>query len=106
MQITLAEASQKLLQIAPQKFVELFKHGSMSVELYQPEKVDLQTPHRQDEIYVVISGNGKFICGEQVFDFQALDVLFVPAGVEHRFVDFSADFKVWVIFYGPDGGEK
>jgi hypothetical protein len=32
-------------------------------------------------------------------------MLFVPAGVEHRFEDFSDDFAVWVVFWGPDGGE-
>jgi hypothetical protein len=30
----------------------------------------------------------------------------VPAGVEHRFEEFSGDFGTWVIFYGPEGGEK
>lgn len=33
------------------------------------------------------------------------DVLFVPAGVEHRFEDFSDDLAGWVVFYGPEGGE-
>jgi hypothetical protein len=33
-------------------------------------------------------------------------VLFVPAGHEHRFEDFTPDFATWVIFYGPDGGES
>ena len=32
-------------------------------------------------------------------------MLFVEAGVDHRFVDFSDDFETWVIFWGPDGGE-
>ena len=31
-------------------------------------------------------------------------LLFVPAGVEHRFTTFSADFKAWVVFFGPQGG--
>jgi mannose-6-phosphate isomerase-like protein (cupin superfamily) len=105
MKITLNQAEEKLKSLAPQKFAELFRHGSMSIELYQPEKVDLQTPHQQDELYVIISGYGKFACGEQVFDFEPFDVLFVPAGLEHRFLDFSTDFKVWVIFYGSKGGE-
>ncbi len=30
---------------------------------------------------------------------------FVPAGIEHRFLDFSDDFITWVLFYGPEGGE-
>ena len=31
--------------------------------------------------------------------------IFVPAGATHRFESFSADFAVWVAFYGPEGGE-
>jgi mannose-6-phosphate isomerase-like protein (cupin superfamily) len=37
---------------------------------------------------------------------QEKDVLFVPAGVEHRFENFTDDFTTWVIFYGQKGGEK
>jgi hypothetical protein len=33
------------------------------------------------------------------------ELLFVPAGVVHRFEDFSDDFATWVMFYGPEGGE-
>jgi len=35
----------------------------------------------------------------------SLSLLFVPAGVEHRFEHFSEDFSTWVVFYGPRGGE-
>ena len=34
------------------------------------------------------------------------EALFVPAGVEHRFEDFTDDFAAWVVFYGPEGGER
>ncbi|MEO8164540.1 MAG: cupin domain-containing protein, partial [Betaproteobacteria bacterium] len=34
------------------------------------------------------------------------DMLFVPAGVPHRFEMFTDDFCVWVMFYGPEGGER
>ena len=86
-------------------FIELFKHGSLVVEAYRPEKVDLQTPHTRDEIYVVISGSGSFRNGAVRHRFEPGQVLFVPAGVEHRFEDFSPDFATWVFFYGPEGGE-
>ena len=33
-------------------------------------------------------------------------LIFVPAGIEHRFENFTDDFSTWVIFYGPAGGEK
>jgi hypothetical protein len=31
--------------------------------------------------------------------------LFAPAGVTHRFENFTTDLVVWVFFYGPEGGE-
>ena len=85
--------------------VILMEHGSMSFEIYAPDNVDRQSPHRQDELYIVISGHGMFFLEGQRRAFTAGDAIFVPAGMEHRFEDFSDDFKTWVIFYGPDGGE-
>jgi mannose-6-phosphate isomerase-like protein (cupin superfamily) len=105
--ITVAAAAARLpVQTDSQlRFAMLLQRGSMSVELYAPQGRDAQTPHRQDELYVVISGSGAFVNGDARHPFGPGDVLFVPAGVEHRFEDFSADFQAWVIFYGPDGGE-
>ena len=80
-------------------------HGSMIVEHYAPRGVDTQQPHTRDELYVVIAGTGSFINGDARHPFGPGDVIFVPAGVVHRFEDFSADFATWVIFYGPEGGE-
>lgn len=34
------------------------------------------------------------------------DSLFVPAGAEHGFEDFTKDFVAWMMFYGPPGGES
>lgn len=88
-----------------QPFRELFQHGSLTVEIYRPERVDTQQPHSRDEIYVVAGGSGWFINGDTRRRFEAGEVLFVPAGVVHRFEDFSDDFATWVLFYGPEGGE-
>jgi len=87
-------------------FVELFQHGSLSVEMYQPLGQDLQAPHTRDEVYVVASGSGEFVNNGQRRPFEPGELLFVPAGVEHRFENFSDDFAAWVIFYGPEGGEQ
>lgn len=105
MKISRQQAFHKLLQ-TKQEFMELFKHGTLSVEIYKPDKADLQTPHTKDEVYIIIAGSGVFINGSNRTDFNAGDFLFVPAGVEHRFINFSEDFCTWVIFYGPEGGEK
>jgi mannose-6-phosphate isomerase-like protein (cupin superfamily) len=88
-----------------ERYIELFRHGTLTVELYAPRGNDAQTPHSRDEIYVIISGTGRFRHGEHETTFGAGDVLFVPAREEHRFVDFTEDFATWVFFYGPEGGE-
>jgi mannose-6-phosphate isomerase-like protein (cupin superfamily) len=87
-------------------FLEVFTHGTLVLEVYKPVEVDLQQPHDRDEVYIVISGNGIFFSDGIRYPFQAGDFLFVPAGIEHRFEDFSVDFATWVIFYGPRGGES
>jgi mannose-6-phosphate isomerase-like protein (cupin superfamily) len=82
------------------------RHGSMKVGLYAPQNIDSQSPHKQDELYIVIRGEGDFIKREERISFKAGDVMFVEAGAEHRFENFSNDFATWVIFWGPDGGEN
>lgn len=74
--------------------------------MYRPAKHDRQRPHTRDEIYIVARGSGWFVNGIERHPFQTGDVLFVPAGVEHRFEGFTDDFCTWVMFYGPGGGEK
>lgn len=87
-------------------FQEVFGHGSLYVEVYKPDSVDLQQPHTRDEIYVIISGTGEFLVDTERTNFSPGDFLFVPAGVVHRFENFSDDFVTWVFFYGPEGGES
>lgn len=95
-----------LSEVSGREFVTLFRHGTLSVEIYRPDKVDRQQPHRQDEVYIVLSGTGHFVCGDHRTPFKPGEVLFAPAGVAHRFEEFSDDFLTWVLFYGPDGGES
>jgi mannose-6-phosphate isomerase-like protein (cupin superfamily) len=103
--LTTHEALAALAKEAPKEFISLFKHGTLEVEIYKPDKIDRQKPHTRDEVYVVISGTGVFLNGPSRQPFSPGDVLFVPAGVEHRFLDFTDDFATWVLFYGPQGGE-
>ena len=102
---TVAEAVELLPGPGGERFAEVLGHGSMEVEVYAPRGTDPQTPHTRDELYVVVRGSGQFVNGSGRHDFGPGDVLFVPAHVEHRFEDFTDDLVVWVVFYGPEGGE-
>lgn len=82
-----------------------FEHGTLSAEVYAPRGTDPQRPHSRDEVYIVIRGSGTFVHGEQRDPFVAGDFLFAAAGVVHRFEHFTDDLEVWVLFYGPEGGE-
>ncbi len=101
---TIAEAAAALAQ-AGGEFTTLFRQGTLEIEIYRPIGVDRQKPHAKDELYVIINGTGVFVHGKERTPFHEGDALFIRAGVEHRFVDFSADFATWVFFYGPEGGE-
>ncbi|HEU4405892.1 MAG TPA: cupin domain-containing protein [Polyangiaceae bacterium] len=84
---------------------QLLTHGSLEVRFYAPRGSDPQEPHERDEVYVIASGRGRFVRGGERVPFEPGDVLFVRAGVRHRFEEFDDDFATWVFFYGPEGGE-
>lgn len=92
--------------LAPGKSTLAFEHGTLTVKVYAPRGTDPQQPHTRDEAYVVISGTGTFVHGDARTPFAPGDFLFAAAGVVHRFEDFTDDFAVWVLFYGPEGGEQ
>jgi mannose-6-phosphate isomerase-like protein (cupin superfamily) len=102
----IADALQAVARVTrglPSAFV--FEHGTLQVKMYRPSGTDMQKPHSRDEVYVIARGSGWFTNGPERHQFQTGDMLFVPAGVEHRFDEFSDDFCTWVLFYGPEGGE-
>ena len=100
------EGALATLAASGKEFILLFRHGTLEVEVYRPRGVDNQQPHTRDEVYLVIRGSGRFVFGSERVTFGPGDFLFVPAGVAHRFENFTEDFVVWVLFYGPEGGEK
>jgi len=103
--MTIAEALARLPGPDGQRFATVFRHGSLLVEVYAPRGIDPQDPHPQDEVYFVAAGSGEYVCGDTRQTFGPADVLFAAAGVTHRFENFTDDLTLWVIFYGPEGGE-
>ena len=95
---TAAELQRQLPGPAGQRFAVALERGSLSIELYAPRGSDPQQPHTRDEVYVVISGRGEFVNGSERHAFAPGDLMFVPAGIEHRFEQFTDDLAVWVRF--------
>lgn len=103
--LTLADALTLLPGPEGERFATVFKHGTLLVEVYAPRGTDPQNPHTRDEVYFVAAGSGEYVCGGTRQTFGPTDVLFAAAGVVHRFENFTDDLTVWVLFYGPEGGE-
>jgi mannose-6-phosphate isomerase-like protein (cupin superfamily) len=103
--ISMADAMTMLPGPDGERYASVLQHGSLDVEIYAPRGTDPQKPHTRDEVYVVVEGRGEFRNGSKLERFAPGDVLFVPALETHRFESFTDDLVVWVMFYGPEGGE-
>ncbi|HKO05960.1 MAG TPA: cupin domain-containing protein [Candidatus Acidoferrales bacterium] len=80
---------------------EALKRGDLTLLLFAPKNLDAQTPHPQEELYIIIRGPGVFRFEVQEINFKPGDVLFVPCGKGHRFTRFSQDQAARVDFGGP-----
>jgi len=102
---TVARALELAAKSEDRAYGVLLERGTLELGYYKPDGIDPQQPHTQDEIYIIQSGSGYFVNGDERQRFEPGEALFVPAGVIHRFEDFTDDFAAWVVFYGPEGGE-
>jgi mannose-6-phosphate isomerase-like protein (cupin superfamily) len=103
--IRMGEARARIPGPAGEHSASVLQRGTLNVKLSLPEPPNVQSPHEQDEIYVIVKGRGVLVHDGKRDSFEAGDAMFVAAGTEHRFEDFSEDLAVWVVFYGPRGGE-
>ncbi|MEP7087079.1 MAG: cupin domain-containing protein [Gemmatimonadota bacterium] len=104
-QIDIDKAMAALPSPPDEQYMIVYRHGTLEAGIYAPRGADAQSPHARDEVYVVVQGRGVFICGTTRKPFTPGELLFVPAGTIHCFEDFTDDLTVWVMFYGPPGGE-
>jgi mannose-6-phosphate isomerase-like protein (cupin superfamily) len=98
MKFSVSDLSQQLSEKKGTVFLEFFRKNNLSFEIYKPDKIDLQKPHQQDELYLITSGEGMFQDGDEQYPVSIGDLIFVPALKEHRFYEFTDDFSTWVIF--------
>jgi len=103
--IRLAEAQVGIPGPAGERAVMVLQRGTLDVTLSLPVPPNQQTPHVQDEIYVIIRGRGVLIHDGKRDPFESGDLLFVAAGIEHHYEDFTEDLALWRVFYGACSGE-
>lgn len=83
-------------------YFEFLRVPSMSAGIYRLPAggADLQRPHREDEVYYVLSGSANFRAGESDTEVHAGSFLFVQAEEEHRFHSICEDLTV-LVFFAP-----
>jgi mannose-6-phosphate isomerase-like protein (cupin superfamily) len=88
-------------------YLEFLRVPSCSLGLYElpAEAVDPQQPHTEDEAYYVVSGRGFIQVGTEDQAVEAGTVVFVPAGVVHRFHSITEDLTL-VVFFAPAEGSQ
>lgn len=59
---------------------------------------DGQSPHETDEVYYVLSGNGKIRVEGEVQPVSAGSVIYVKAHADHRFIDIEEELRLLVFF--------
>src|SRR5918998_4738404 len=84
---------------------EFLRVPSLSVGLYAlpAGAADPQKPHTEDEVYHVVGGRARIQVGAEDRAVEAGKVVFVEAGVEHRFYAIEEDLKVLVFFAPAEG---
>ena len=85
---------------AGHNYFELIRVPAMSAGLYvlQPGQPDRQAPHREDELYYIVGGQGTIRVGTEDHPVTQGSAIFVPAGVGHHFHSITAELQVLVIF--------
>jgi len=83
-------------------YLEFLRTSSLSLGLYvlSAGATDPQQPHTEDEVYYVISGRGSITVGMESRAVEAGSIIFVNAGVEHRFHTITEDLTL-LVFFAP-----
>ncbi|MFF1905072.1 cupin domain-containing protein [Kitasatospora sp. NPDC058218] len=85
-------------------YLRFLREPRMSAGLYalSPGATDPQTAHAQDEIYQVVSGRAELTVGDETTTVARGTVVYVPAGVPHRFHHVTEELRVLVVFSPPE----
>lgn len=77
-------------------------HAQVVIMSIKPgEDIGLETHHENDQVLYLVSGNGQAILDGTQYEFETNDMVFVPAGVEHNFINTSDIPMKIITSYSP-----
>ena len=91
--------------VAPNHWIVHLNSADLSVGTYSIPAggQDDQSPHTEDEVYVVQAGRATLVTTSGIVDVGPGSVVFVPAGERHKFTEVSEDLALLVVFAPPYG---
>lgn len=86
-----------------ESYRQFLNAGSLSVGLYvlAAGGEDGQIPHREDEVYFVVSGRARLRVEDEERAVEPGAIVFVGAGAEHRFFAIEQDLTL-LVFFAPE----
>jgi len=86
--------------VSGDEWSEFLRIPEMSLGLYvlRAGTADMQSPHAEDEIYVVLEGRGVLRVDDDDRPVAKGDILFVERSADHRFHSITEDLKLLVVF--------
>jgi mannose-6-phosphate isomerase-like protein (cupin superfamily) len=101
----IAEA-EKSCNRSGKRYSEFLRVPAMSAGVYllPAGSTDLQSPHQQDEMYYAVRGRARMRAGSEDQAVSEGSVIFVAAGVEHRFYEITEDLML-LVFFAPAENE-
>ncbi len=84
------------------QFAEVLHTESVTVEIGTYPSSSPKNPHTEDEVYYIISGSGMIRAGDEIYDVETGDVVFVEQGLEHDFFNIDEEITALTIFVGSD----
>jgi mannose-6-phosphate isomerase-like protein (cupin superfamily) len=89
------------------QYMEQLKTADLSFGTYSlpAGTKDAQSPHTEDEIYFIVSGQATFWTPGRTVPVVPGSAVFVPAHEPHRFTDITEDLTA-LVFFGPAEGTR
>ena len=98
--------AERLREQSGKRYSEFLRVPAMSAGVYvlPVGGADPQSPHREDEMYYVVRGRARMRAGSEDQAVSDGSIIFVAAGVEHRFYDITEKLIV-LVFFAPAESE-
>jgi len=82
------------------QYQEFLRVPSLSCGLYHlpAGSQDMQTPHDEDEVYLVLEGKAQMKTGDELQEVKPGTVLYIRASETHSFFEIEEDMTLMVFF--------